>query len=99
MRSLFEAYERRMDVAGGSVVQTFAGSRTSFRSMPANGRWALWCGGQSQLNVVPVTAGECWVGSVVGMLPRPRTWFKTMLATGVPVNVRGAILVVHASCG
>ena len=39
------------------------------------------------MNVVPVSVGECWLGSLVGMQPRPRTAFQTALATVIPVSV------------
>ena len=76
-----------MDVAGGSVVKAFASSPTSFRSMLANAGWALWFGRQSQMNVVPVSVGNCRLDSLVGMQPRPRTAFQFALASVVPVNV------------
>ena len=76
-----------MDVAGGSVVKAFAGSPTSFRSMLANGGWALWFGRQWQMNVIAVSVGKSWLGSVVGMQPRPRAAFQSALANLVPVSV------------
>ena len=95
---MFEPFERRVDVAGGSVVKAFAGSRTSSQSMLANGGWALWFGRQWQMNVIAVSVGKSWLGSVVGMQPRPRVAFQTALATVVPVNVGQTISVAHASC-
>ena len=69
------------------MVKAFAGSSTSSQSMLANGGWALWFGRQSQMNVVPVSVGNCRLDSLVGMQPRPRTAFQTALATVIPVSV------------